>query len=141
MDSFNTPLWNHFSGFDPLAGGAIGLIFIMMILFLFIYPSQRNSKNAMEKTFYLMLPPILFSMIVSYFIQSSLLAGITLILVYLVHLKFTAKLKNYTILIISLQLTGLFILFSILDSTLKLIIMLIMLLKFFFESETKKEKK
>lgn len=140
--SFNTPLWNHLFTFDPLADGFFSILFTLIILFLFIYPSQRKEKGAIEKTFYLILPPLLFSMIVSIFTESSLFSGITLIVVLITHLKFTSKFSNKDYAIILIQLTGLFIIFAVLDSTLKLIILLILILKFFFDSaqEDNKEK-
>ncbi len=142
MNTFNTPLWNHLFTFDPLSNGIFSIAFTLLILFLFIYPSQRKKNGAIEKTFYLILPPLLFSMIVSFFTGSSLFSGITLIVVLMFHLKFTEKIENKDFVIISLQLIGLFMIFAILDSTLKLIILLILILKFFFDSaqEDNKEK-
>jgi hypothetical protein len=133
--SYETPLWNYISAFDPLAGGLMGLLFTILLWFMFIYPSFRRDKNAISNTFYLMIPPLVAGGIINMLTGNSLFAGFAALFVYLIHLKKSANLSNKVFFNINLNLWVVFIIFSFLPIYLRIFGILALILRFSLESE------
>ncbi len=136
MILYTTPLWNHLSFFDPLAGGLIGFFFNVILWFLFVYPFNRNLDHRIEKTFHLIIPPLFAGAIVSFMTGSPLFSGITAFLVYLLHTKFATNMKRKAFGIMVVQLIILFAMFAFFEGPMKMIIFVILIFKNMMVSQT-----
>lgn len=140
MSQFQTPLWNHYSTFDPLAAGIESIIITFIIFFLFTYPFLRVEKNGFYKTIQIIIIPIFLAMVASFFGLPAVIVGILAIVIYILVLKQKTSMSNKDTLLLGFKLGTILAIISFLEPLLKSIFILILILYFFFESEKIKKK-
>lgn len=140
MSTFQTPIWNYMSGFNPFREDGVILILTFILLFAIIYSSNRGAKGSFEKTISQITIAILGAGIIYFFTASNLLTGVGMIMIYLFDLKLRWKIPTKLFLIISVKLWSGFAIFSLLDTPLREISLIFIIFTIFIQRNNKLNK-
>lgn len=140
MSTFQTPIWNYMSGFNPFNADGVAVILTFILLFAIIYSANRGEKGSFEKSVNQILVAMLGAGIIYFFTASSLLAGVGMIVIYLLDLKLRWKIPTKLFFIISFKLWGGFAIFSLLDAPLRELSLVFIIFTIFIQRSNKLKK-
>lgn len=138
---YETTLWNFLSVFDPLLEGYLSIIFSLLLWFMLTYPFFRFLKNGLLDTFYIIFTTILIGSVLAFFGFPSVIVGLIMVIFYILIMRHVAKMNDRATIELTIKLGVFLSVFSLLEGIVRTILMLILIMWFFLESEKNRPKK